>query len=157
MTQAPTFQTPTRAERVDEPSGFKEAQPGDEGLVEETTTDAATLNAQKVLKRVHFDYDKYDLTADAIRILGQNAARIKEHSDFKVRIEGHCDERGTLEYNLALGEKRARATRDYLVSLGVPSRRLSIVSYGKERPLDSRHNQTAWAMNRRGDFMFRQR
>ena len=157
VTQAPTFQTPKQAERVDEPSGFKEAQPRDEGLVEETTTDAATLNAQKVLKRVHFDYDKYDLTADAIRILGQNAARIKEHSDFKVRIEGHCDERGTLEYNLALGEKRARATRDYLVSLGVPSRRLSIVSYGKERPLDSRHNQTAWAMNRRGDFMFRQR
>ena len=71
-----------------------------------------------------------------------------------MRIEGHCDERGTVEYNLALGEKRARAARDYLVSLGTPASRLGIISYGKERPVDPGHSESAWAENRRAEFMF---
>ncbi len=156
VTQAPVFQAPA-AEPVDETDGFKDAVPADEGIVEVETTDAATLNAQRILKPIHYEFDKHNLKSDAIRTLGANAARIKENSRFVVRIEGHCDERGTVEYNLSLGEKRARAARDYLVSLGVPSNRLRVISYGKERPADSRHNESAWAMNRRADFVFMER
>jgi peptidoglycan-associated lipoprotein len=118
------------------------------------SSSADKLNAQGVLKRVHFDFDRYDLRPDAIRTLGDDAATIKQHAQFKVRIEGHCDERGTVEYNLALGEKRARAARDYLVSIGTPAGRLSIVSFGKERALDPGHNEEAWALNRRAELLF---
>jgi len=154
-TDPPVFdQQASRAEPVEESGGFTDAEPMDDSLGDRGMTDAATLNAQQVLKPVHFDFDKYDLQAEAIRTLGGNAAAIKEHNQFNVRVEGHCDERGTVEYNLALGEKRARAARDYLVSLGVEARRLRVVSYGKERPADARHNETAWAMNRRAEFVF---
>lgn len=154
-TDPPVFdQQASRAEPVEESGGFTDAEPMDDSLGDRGMTDAATLNAQQVLKPVHFDFDKYDLQAEAIRTLGGNAAAIKEHNQFNVRVEGHCDERGTVEYNLALGEKRARAARDYLVSLGVEARRLRVVSYGKERPADPRHNETAWAMNRRAEFVF---
>jgi peptidoglycan-associated lipoprotein len=139
---------------VDETAGFKEAQPVAEPVRESASSLAEKLNAQGVLKRVHFDFDKYDLTPDAIRTLGDDASAIKQYPQFKVRIEGHCDERGTVEYNLALGEKRARAARDYLASLGTPAQRLSIVSFGKERPLDPGHNEEAWALNRRAEFIF---
>jgi len=145
---------PKPAEKVDESAGFKEAQPQTEPVKESASSLAEKLNAQGVLKRVHFDFDKYDLRPDAIRTLGDNAAAIKQYPQFKLRIEGHCDERGTVEYNLALGEKRARAARDYLVSLGTPAHRLSIVSFGKERPLDPGHNESAWAQNRRDEFIF---
>src|SRR5207249_118388 len=109
------------------------------------------LNTQGVLKTIHFDFDKYDISSDAIRTLGDNASTIKQYPQFKLRIEGHCDERGTVEYNLALGEKRARAARDYLVSLGTPAQKLRIISYGKERPVDPGHYEEAWAMNRRAE------
>ncbi len=142
------------AEQVDESTGFEDVEPMGEAIGDQDMTDAATLNAQGVLQRVHYAFDKYDLQAEAIRALGKNASVIKEHNQFNVRVEGHCDERGTVEYNLSLGEKRARAARDYLVSLGVESRRLRIVSYGKERAADPRHNETAWAMNRRAEFVF---
>ena len=141
------------AEKVDETSGFKEQNPSDESM-RDSGSSADKLNAQGVLKRVQFDFDKYDLRPDAIRTLGDDAAAIKQHSQFKVRIEGHCDERGTVEYNLALGEKRARAARDYLVSLGTPTGRLRIVSFGKEKPLDPGHNEEAWALNRRAELVF---
>jgi peptidoglycan-associated lipoprotein len=155
VTAAPAFESSAApAERVDESSGFKDVAPQSETVRESDRNRADRLNAQGVLKRVHFDFDKYDLRPDAIRTLGDNAGRIKEHSEFKVRIEGHCDERGTVEYNLALGEKRARAARDYLVSLGIPTRRLSIISFGKERPIDPGHNEEAWALNRRAEFVF---
>lgn len=155
-TDPPVFdsQAAQPAERVDESEGFAEPEPMDDDLGDRGMTDAATLNAQQVLKAIHFDFDKYDLKADAIRTLGNNATAIKEHNQYNVRVEGHCDERGTVEYNLALGEKRARAARDYLVSLGVNSSRLRVVSYGKERPADPRHNESAWAMNRRAEFVF---
>jgi peptidoglycan-associated lipoprotein len=142
------------AEKVDETSGFQDAQPSDVSLRDAGSSSADKLNAQGVLKRVHFDFDRYDLRPDAIRTLGDDAATIKQHAQFKVRIEGHCDERGTVEYNLALGEKRARAARDYLVSIGTPAGRLSIVSFGKERALDPGHNEEAWALNRRAELLF---
>jgi peptidoglycan-associated lipoprotein len=154
VTTPPAFESaPAAAERVDETAGFKEAVPQAETM-RESDLSAEKLNAQGIVKRIHFDFDKYDLRPDAVRTLGDNAGRIREHSQFRVRIEGHCDERGTVEYNLALGEKRARAARDYLVSLGVPSRRFTIISYGKERPLDPGHNEDAWALNRRAEFIF---
>ena len=154
VTAAPSFEsTPSKAEKVEETTGFKESQPETEA-VKDTGSTVEKLNAQGILKRVHFDFDKYDLRQDAIRTLGDDASVMKQYAQFKVRIEGHCDERGTVEYNLALGEKRARAARDYLVSLGTPAHRLSIISYGKERPLDSGHNEEAWGANRRDEFVF---
>ncbi|HEU4403445.1 MAG TPA: peptidoglycan-associated lipoprotein Pal [Candidatus Polarisedimenticolia bacterium] len=151
----PSFEsTPKAAEKVEETTGFKEAAPQVESVSESAASQAEKLNAQGVLKRIHFDFDKYDLRTDALRALDDNLAQIKQHAQFKIRIEGHCDERGTVEYNLALGEKRARAARDYFTSKGIPAKRLGIISYGKERPLDPGHNEEAWSQNRRDEFLF---
>lgn len=104
------------------------------------------------LEDIHFEYDQAELTDQARAILERNAQWIKGHAAAKVRVEGHCDDRGTVEYNLALGERRAQSTRDYLVSLGVDAGRLATVSYGKERPVDSGTTETAFARNRRAHF-----
>jgi peptidoglycan-associated lipoprotein len=104
------------------------------------------------LEDIHFDYDQSELTDQARAILERNAQWIKGHAAAKVRVEGHCDERGTVEYNLALGERRAQSTRDYLTSLGVGADRLATVSYGKERPLDTGTTEAAYARNRRAHF-----
>ncbi len=101
---------------------------------------------------VYFDFDKYNLRADAKAALEHNYQLLKEFPDVVIKIEGHCDERGTVEYNLSLGEKRARAAMDYLVNLGIAPSRISIISYGKERPVDPGHNEAAWAKNRRCEF-----
>ncbi len=157
VTTPPAFESGPAAqpaEKVDETAGFKEAATSSEPVRESASSLAEKLNAQGVLKRIHFDFDKYELRPDAIRTLGDDAAAIKQYPQFKVRIEGHCDERGTVEYNLALGEKRARAARDYLVSLGTPAQRLSVVSFGKEKSLDPGHNEEAWALNRRAELTF---
>ena len=105
------------------------------------------------LADVYFEYDQARLADAARAILEKHALWMQNHRSAKVAIEGHCDERGTVDYNLALGEQRARATRDYLVSLGVAGDRLTTVSYGKERPLDPASNETAWAKNRRAHFL----
>ncbi len=99
--------------------------------------------------RVFFDYDSFDLDSDAQELLQDQAAWLKQHSSVGVTIEGHCDERGTREYNLALGEKRAQAVKNHLVGLGISSSRLSTVSYGKERPAVVGSNDAAWGQNRR--------
>ena len=104
------------------------------------------------LEDVHFEYDSASLTDQARSVLEKHALWLQNHRGAKVLVEGHCDERGTVEYNLALGEKRARAARDYLASLGVASDRLRTTSYGKERPLDTGSNDAAWAANRRAHF-----
>ncbi len=111
------------------------------------------LNKEGLLKPVFFEYDAAELSTDAQQTLNQDAALLKQHATWVVTIEGHCDERGTAEYNLALGERRAVAARTYLVSLGIPADRLHIVSYGKEFPFDPGHNETAWAKNRRAHFV----
>jgi peptidoglycan-associated lipoprotein len=153
--QAPAFQPSTKpAEKVDETAGFNATAPTGDTLGEVPSTKADKLNAQGVLKRIQFDFDKADLRQDATQILTDDAARIRENGGLAVRIEGHCDERGTVEYNLALGDRRARAARDFLVSAGIPSQRLRTISYGKERPLDPGHNESAWAMNRRAELVF---
>lgn len=106
-----------------------------------------------VLQDIHFEFDKYTLTKEARIILNEAAKALRENPNIKLLIEGHCDERGTIEYNLALGERRANATKDYLVNLGVTPSRLSTISYGEERPLDPGHNERAWTLNRRAHFM----
>ncbi len=110
------------------------------------------LNKEQVLKMIHFDFDKANIRDDMVPILERNAEWLKKHPTVKIRIEGYCDERGTVEYNLALGEKRAKAARDYLVSLGISPDRITIVSYGKSNPIDPRHNEEAWFKNRRAEF-----
>lgn len=105
--------------------------------------------AVNVGDRVNFDFDKYNLSAEARYTLQQQAAWLAANEGVNITIEGHCDERGTREYNLALGERRAQATADYLMVLGVSKDRISTVSYGKERPEDPGSNETAWAKNRR--------
>ena len=104
------------------------------------------------LKDINFDFDKYNVTASAQGILKDNAAWLKSNPNARVQIEGHCDERGTAEYNMALGNRRAKAAYDYLKGLGIDAARMSTVSYGKELPLDPRHNEEAWAKNRRDHF-----
>lgn len=101
---------------------------------------------------VYFDLDRYDLKPESRQILTRKAEILKQYPEIKLVVEGHCDERGTAEYNLALGERRARAAADYLANLGVAASRLSIVSYGKERPIDPGHNEAAWSKNRRDEF-----
>ena len=101
---------------------------------------------------VYFDFDKFNLRPDARASLDHNYELLKEFPDAIVKIEGHCDERGTIEYNLSLGEKRARAAMEYLTGLGIEGARLSIISYGKERPAVEGHNEEAWAKNRRCEF-----
>jgi peptidoglycan-associated lipoprotein len=106
-----------------------------------------------VLEMIHFDFDKSDLTPEARLILAENARKLEENPNLNIRIEGHCDERGTVEYNLALGERRAIAARNYLINYGIAPSRITVISYGKERPLDPRHNEEAWAKNRRAEFV----
>jgi peptidoglycan-associated lipoprotein len=104
------------------------------------------------LADVQFGYDQANLSDEARATLEKHALWLQNHRDVKVQIEGHCDERGTVEYNLALGDARAQAARDYVLSLGVSPDRLSTVSYGKERPIDPGHDESAWAKNRRAHF-----
>src|SRR5262245_22771159 len=98
--------------------------------------------------RVFFGYDRFDLTPEARSVLERQAAWLRQYPNVRVLVAGNCDERGTREYNLALGARRAAAARDYLVSLGVNANRVETVSYGKERPLDARANEEAWSVNR---------
>ena len=98
--------------------------------------------------RIFYGYDRFDLTPEARAVLERQAAWLRQYPNVNVLVAGNCDERGTREYNLALGARRAAAARDYLVSLGVAANRLETVSYGKERPLDPRANEEAWSVNR---------
>ena len=119
---------------------------------ERAAAQAATSRAMRDLSRIHFDFDQYVLTPAAKDQLRINANLLKAAPGVKVQVEGHCDERGSEEYNLALGERRALATKNYLVSLGVAADRMSVISYGEEMPLDPASNERAWAKNRRAEF-----
>jgi peptidoglycan-associated lipoprotein len=114
---------------------------------------AGEVFESKMLKDIHFDFDKYDIRPGDAEILKENAALLMKNPGVKIQIEGHCDERGTVEYNLALGERRANSAKRYLSSLGLKADRISAISYGKEKPLDPGHNEEAWAKNRRGHFI----
>jgi peptidoglycan-associated lipoprotein len=116
-------------------------------------SDLDSLNRLGLLHDVHFDFNRADIRDEDRRILAGDADALKKFDFLLVTIEGHCDERGTVEYNLALGERRAAATRDYLVALGVPAERLKTASYGKEVPLCQEHTEECWARNRRAHLV----
>jgi peptidoglycan-associated lipoprotein len=111
------------------------------------------LNAEKPLGDPYFDLDSSQIRSDAQPVLQRDADWLKRWASTKVSVEGHCDSRGTAEYNLALGERRATAIRDYLVSLGIGSDRIQVVSKGKEQPVCSEENEACWQQNRRGHFL----
>ena len=111
------------------------------------------LNKAAPLKPVFFAYDSVEITPEAQSVLQDNVATLKQNANWAVTIEGHCDERGSAEYNLALGERRAVTVRAYLVSLGIPADRLRTVSYGKEFPFDPGHDEASMAKNRRAHFV----
>jgi len=117
--------------------------PGIEGVVIES----------KMLRDIHFDFDKFSILPAESEILKENSALLKKYPGMKFQIEGHCDERGTGEYNLALGERRASSAKKYLISLGIEPSRITTISYGEERPFDQTHNEEAWAKNRRAHFV----
>ncbi|WP_298270501.1 peptidoglycan-associated lipoprotein Pal [Geobacter sp.] len=132
-------------------------QPVRQEPVKETASqqaaDASSLAALKAeLQTIYFDFDASTLTDAARSSLAKNAEVLKKNATAKIQIAGNCDERGSDEYNLALGEKRAQAAKKYLVTMGVAAERLTTISYGKEKPADPGHNEAAWAKNRRDDF-----
>ena len=125
-----------------------------EGSITETAGSGIVSGSQEDLivnvgDRVFFGYDSSDLDSDALELLQDQVAWLKQNSNVSVTIEGHCDERGTREYNLALGEKRAQAVKNYLIGLGISPDRVSTISYGKERPAVVGSNDGAWSQNRR--------
>jgi peptidoglycan-associated lipoprotein len=146
---APT-RPPTPPEPVNEPPIVPPEPLRDDAIASASLDD---LNRNSLLKPVMFEFDSSELSAAAQRALDENAAVLKKYGTWAVTIEGHCDERGTAEYNLALGERRAVAARAYLVSLGVSADRLRTVSYGKEFPFDPGRDEAAFAKNRRAHFV----
>ena len=137
----------------------------DQKLSQETVTSkdfdkTASMDSMRLIKElqakmmdIHFDFDKYSISNDDQPILKQVADTLRKNGNVKVTIEGNCDERGTTEYNLALGDKRANAAKDYLLSQGIPSGRMDAISYGEEKPLCTESNETCWAKNRRDHFV----
>ena len=124
-----------------------------EPVAETLPADLAELNKKGYLKDVFFDYDQYDIRADQRDALAANAEWLKKWPTVKIQVEGHCDERGSNKYNMALGDKRANAARDYLVSLGIDAGRVTTISYGEERPFVEGQNEEAWSQNRRAHFV----
>lgn len=142
--------TPSPPQPVPEPTLVPPEPVRDDAISSASLDD---LNRNSPLKPVFFDLDSAELTPGGQKTLDDNAALLKRYGTWSITIEGHCDERGTAEYNLALGERRAAAARAYLVSLGIPSDRLRTVSYGKEFPFDPGHDEAAFAKNRRAHFV----
>jgi len=124
------------------------------GAEAEATQEKAVSTKEEIaFKDINFEFDKFNLRPDARDILKRLADWLTKNKNYAVLIEGNCDERGTTEYNLALGERRAKEAMKYLVELGIDGKRLKTISYGKERPLDPGHNEEAWAKNRRDHFV----
>ncbi len=139
------------------PPGTPGSQPpGGSSAGPTTRPPVSEFAANPNLKDIYFDFDKYDIRPGDAKILDSNATWLKSNDNL-VLIEGHCDERGTNEYNLALGERRAKATMNYLVSQGVQAGRITIISYGEERPVCTEHNVACWAKNRRAHFLTKAR
>jgi peptidoglycan-associated lipoprotein len=150
--EAPAVVTPTppAPQRVEDAAPVQQPRLADDSIVNKSLDD---LNRDSPLKPVFFPLDSAELDATGQAIANANAAVLKQYTSWGITIEGHCDERGTAEYNLALGERRAVAVKTYLSSLGVSPDRIRTVSYGKEFPFDMGHSEEAWAKNRRGHFV----
>jgi len=122
-----------------------------QGQVESTVVPGSVQDFRvNIGDTVHFEYDKYTVTSEDRDVLQRQAAWLQKYPQVRVTVEGHCDERGTREYNLALGARRANAVKEYLVNLGVSSARVGTISYGKERPICTESNESCWSQNRRG-------
>jgi len=128
---------------------------GEETQSEDLEAQEEAAQPAVVLQDVFFDYDKYDLSDEARERLNQDGRLLRQNTKGVLVLEGHCDERGTVQYNLALGEKRAKEVKEYLANLGIDATRIKIVSYGKERPFALGHDESAWAQNRRVHFVLR--
>jgi len=131
-----------------------------ESITEKQLSKAQPADVQPTLKElqtriqdIRFDYDRYDIKDDAKPVLKELSAILSRNKDIKVIIEGHCDERGTNEYNLGLGDRRANSAKEYLISLGIPSGRVETISYGEEKPLCDEQTEECWAKNRRAHFV----
>lgn len=146
---------PTRVEVRDNDDFPSEEEPSREVLPDPRS--AAEYNRLGVLRTIFFAYDSSELTPDARATMRENATWLEAHPELDVIVEGHCDERGTIEYNLSLGQRRARSVRDYLVTLGVGRERIRTVSYGEERPVNRGHDESAWSQNRRAAFTLEDR
>ncbi len=146
VTTAPEAQTQT--EKATSPAT---SAPATEATTVETN-EKAELTAEG-LKPIYFDFDKSFIRADAMDLMKANAEWLKIHPKAKIKIEGNCDERGTKEYNQALGQRRAASAKKYLADMGVSGRRISLISYGKEKPICSEHEESCWQKNRRDDFV----
>lgn len=156
---------PKKMEVASAPESQKEAVTAP-STPEVTTTQAAPAAASESeeseeratvsgagLKMIYFDFDKFFIRDDARPVMQANAEWLKAHPNVKVRIEGTCDERGTIEYNQALGQRRAASAKKYLTDVGVSPSRISLISYGKEKPACTDHNETCWQKNRRDDLV----
>jgi len=142
--------TPSPPEPIAEPTTVPPEPITEDPLA---VSDIDKINQNSPFQPVFFAYDSAEIEAAGQQVLQGNADVLKKYADWVITIEGHADERGTAEYNLALGERRAVAARTYLISLGVPADRLKTVSYGKEFPFDPGHTETAWSKNRRAHFV----
>ena len=140
----------TTPQRVDDPLPVPQQPLGEDSIASKPLDD---LNRESPLKPVFFALDSADLDAAGRAVTTANADILKRFATWVVTVEGHCDERGTPEYNLALGERRAAAVKAYLTSLGIPAARIQTVSYGKEFPFNPGHTEEAWAQNRRGHLV----
>ncbi len=155
----PAVQPPTQPAKREEPAPAKREEPApapaksvlpDKTDLEQNLSVRTTLEDKVLqLETIHFDYDSYELRTDAIKILEESARLLRKYPTATVTIEGHCDERGTVEYNIALGERRAWAVKSYLVDFGINPENLITISYGKEKPIDPGHDEDAWEKNRR--------
>ncbi len=157
-TQSGAVQNGLTAEQIASQKAAKEAQLAKEAQIrEQALKEAAAKKKAMAMKRfvnqdVHFAFDSSQLTPTAQMILKEKAGWLENNISVHVRIEGNCDERGTIQYNLALGERRAVSVKNFLVDLGISGSRLTTISYGKEKPIDPAHNAIAWAKNRRVHF-----
>jgi len=146
----PQVEEQPKVEKVEAPPVVKEPVLTEEEMFMRKSLEE--INNEAPLNMVHFDYDKYFIRDDAKPVLEHNAQWLIKFKTVGILIEGHCDERGTEEYNMALGEKRAKSTLDYLVSLGISSNRIKTISYGKSQTIDPGHNEISWQKNRRAKF-----
>ena len=108
-----------------------------------------------MMKKIYFDFDKFNIREDQRPVLEANGKALIENPEYSIMIEGHCDERGTNEYNLALGQKRADSAKNFMIGMGVPASSITTISYGEEKPMDPGHNEDAWSMNRRDEFVIK--
>jgi peptidoglycan-associated lipoprotein len=152
----PTTPQETKAPEVKPEKKATEEKVTEEQLAKIETREEETpkyAEEKSVFEDIHFDFDKYDIRPDAKPILQSISDWLIKNKSVMLLIEGHCDERGTNEYNLALGDRRAKATKDYLIALGIPSGRIQIISYGEEKPLCTEKTEECWQENRRAHFV----